>query len=131
MIVLDTSAAVELLLALPGSRAVIDQLDREGWAIAAPQLLVVETLQVLRRRVAAGLTPLGVAEQGLDVLRQLGVRYVDHHLLAARIWELRGSLTAYDAAFVALAELLDVALVTADARLARAPGHRARVTLVR
>ena len=57
-------------------------------------------------------------------------RYRDHQLLAERMWELRANLTAYDAAYVALGELLDASVVTTDARLARAPDNRARVDLV-
>ncbi|MFT4189819.1 MAG: type II toxin-antitoxin system VapC family toxin [Aeromicrobium sp.] len=130
MIVLDTSAAIELLLSLPRSRQVQEHVERADWRIAAPQLLVIEALQVLRRRVAAGLTSLDEGEEARELLGQLGIRYFDHQLLADRVWQLRDNLTAYDASFVALAELLDAELVTTDARLAGAPGHAARTTVV-
>lgn len=130
MIVLDTSAAVELLLALPLSREVERQLDQADWQITAPQLLVIEVLQVLRRRVAGGVTALEQAEGGRQLLAELNIRYVDHDLLADRVWQLRDNLTAYDASFVALAEAVGAELLTTDARLANAPGNEASVRLI-
>ena len=65
-----------------------------------------------------------------ELLRDLGVYYYDHDLLSARIWQLRDNLTAYDASYVALAELLDAQLVTADAKLAASPGHDAHVEVL-
>ncbi len=69
-------------------------------------------------------------ERGAEALEDLASARISkypHTPLVARIWELRGNLTAYDAAYVALAEVLDAPLVTTDGRLAQAPGHRARV----
>ena len=129
MIVLDTSAAIELLLALPRSGRVQDELEQVEWQISAPQLLVVEVLQVLRRRVAAGTTTLNEADEARELLEDLNIRYFDHALLANRIWQLRDNLTAYDASYVALAELLKVPLLTSDARLAQAPGNHAHCVL--
>lgn len=127
MIVLDTSALVELLLALPLSRQVEERLDDIQWQVAAPQLQAVEVLQVLRRRVSAGVTTAPEAERARELLRDLGIRQFEHDLLIERIWQLRENLTAYDASYVALAELLNADLVTTDARLAHAPGNDARV----
>lgn len=130
MIVLDTSAAIELLLALPKATQVQDRLEQAQWQVAAPQLLLVEVLQVLRRRVASGVTELKDAEVARELLHDLSPHYFDHDLLGTRVWQLRDNLTAYDACYVALAELLDVELVTADAKLAAAPGHGARLVLL-
>lgn len=130
MIVLDTSAAIELLLALPLAGQVQQHLEAQNWQIAAPQLLSIEILQVLRRRVQAGYNSIEEAEQAISIFSDLGIRLFDHAPLLARIWRLRDTVTAYDAAFVALAEGLDVPLLTADARLAHAPGHGAVVQLV-
>ena len=130
MIVLDTSAAIELLLSLPLSQKVIAALDDARWQIAAPQLLTVEVLQVLRRRVAAEVTELAAAEEAIRLLSELNIRFVDHDILAPRIWQLRDNLTAYDASYAALAEALDADLLTTDVRLANAPGHRARVVVL-
>lgn len=130
MIVLDTSAAIELLLSLPLSRKVQDLLDEHDWVVAAPELLQIEVLQVLRRRVTSGVTSIDDAEYALNILRDINVRYFNHEVLIDRVWELRSNLTAYDASYVALAELLDGNLVTSDARLAHAPGNNARILLV-
>jgi predicted nucleic acid-binding protein len=130
VIVLDTSAAIELLLGLPLSRRVQERVERAEWQIAASQLLEIEILQVLRRRVAAGLTTLEDADEARQLTRDLNVRYFDHAVLAERIWQLRENLTAYDAAYVALAEILEVPLLTSDARLANAPGHDAQCVLI-
>ncbi|MFV0405353.1 MAG: type II toxin-antitoxin system VapC family toxin [Propioniciclava sp.] len=130
MIVLDASAAVELLLALPLSKRVQQQVERAEWQLAAPQLLVLEVIQVFRRRVLGGLTPPDVAEDGRQLLGELGIRYFDHPPLVERVWELRNNVTAYDASYLALSEALDAELVTTDARLASAAGHAARICLV-
>ncbi|MGO1545157.1 MAG: type II toxin-antitoxin system VapC family toxin [Gulosibacter sp.] len=129
MIVLDTSAAIELLLALPQSKAVQEEVERAGWRLAAPELLTIEVLQVMRRRVAAQLSSLSSANTGRALFTDLNIQFFDHSLVANRVWELRENLTAYDASYVALAELLDAPLLTTDERLARAPGHRAQVII--
>ena len=63
-------------------------------------------------------------------LLDLPVHRHPHDILLPRIWELRRSVTAYDAAYVALAEALDAPLLTRDGKLARSHGHRARIELV-
>ena len=96
----------------------------------APHLIDVEVAQVVRRYAAAGELD---AERGREALADLAdfplLRY-PHDLLLQRIWELRNNLTAYDAAYVALAEVLGAPLLTRDRRLAAAPGHHAKVELV-
>lgn len=130
MIVLDTSAVVELVLSLPLGARVGQRIRDPDVALHAPQLLIVEVLQVLRRRVATGSTTEDEALAALGFLQDLDVSYHDHLPLARRMWALRKNLTAYDAAFVALAEVLDAPLVTSDARLAHAPGNQASVDLI-
>lgn len=63
-------------------------------------------------------------------MKDVNIRYFDHETLEGRVWELRDNLTAYDACYVALAEVLDIPLLTSDVRIARAPGHQALCTLV-
>lgn len=130
MIVLDASAAIELLLALPLSPRVQAELERVEWHIAAPQLLTIEVLQVLRRRVRQGLTSAQHAEDARSLLSDLNIRYYDHAPLAERIWQHRDNLTAYDAAYVALAEELELELLTCDKGLAGAPGPGAEILLI-
>lgn len=96
----------------------------------APHLVDIETTQVIRRYAAK--REIG-GERGLAALEDLidlPIRRYPHDLLLPRVWELRNNLTAYDAVYVALAELLEAPLLTRDKRLAAAAGHRARVELV-
>ncbi len=129
MIVVDASAILELLFATPCGLAVADKIRDEE--LAAPQLLLVECVQVLRRAEARGDVTTILGGELIRDLEQLDLHYIDHDLLVQRIWELRHNLTAYDAAYVAAAELLEAELVTTDERMSGAPGNRARVTVVR
>ena len=101
-----------------------------GEQLAAPELIDLEVGSVLRRAVRVGLLPLRRAELALNDLSDLPLERAPHRLLVARAWELRANLTLYDASYVALAEALGAQLVTADARLARAPGVRCAVELL-
>jgi predicted nucleic acid-binding protein len=101
-----------------------------GETLAAPELLDLEVTSVLRRRVAQDRLPLSRAVLALVDLADLSVRRSPHRPLLTRCWELRDNVTPYDAAYVALAELLECALLTADARLARAPGLRCPVEVL-
>lgn len=127
---LDTSAAIELLLNLPLGPQVRERISDPDVALHAPELLTVEVLQVLRRRVAAGATRVNEAGEAIEFLGLLDVSYHGHAPLVPRIWGLRNNLTGYDATYVALAELLDGTLLTADVRLAGAPGHHAHIDLI-
>ena len=96
----------------------------------APQLLDIEITQVLRRLVLQKELTAARAEQALQDLTDLLIERHDHQALIQRIWQLRDSLSAYDGAYVALAEALAVPLLTCDGKLARAHGHRATIELV-
>jgi len=82
------------------------------------------------RLVGAGQVPADRGSVGIEEVIQLDVALHGHEDLLPRIWDLRHNLTAYDASYVALAEVLDAPLITFDHRLASAPGHRARVELL-
>ena len=127
MIVVDASAILEVLLRSERGARIETRLLAEGESLHAPHLLDVEVAQVLRRYAAAG--TLG-AERGLEALTDLAdfpVHRYAHDWLLPRVWELRHNVTAYDAAYLALAEALEAPLVSCDGRLASAPGHSARV----
>ena len=127
MIVVDASVVVELLLATPDAPRILDRLLGAGEPLHAPHLLDVEVLQVLRRYAARGTLSSARADEALRVLGDLPLTRHAHGPFLERVWSLRANLTTYDAAYVALAEALDATLLTRDARLASAPGHRARV----
>jgi predicted nucleic acid-binding protein len=102
-----------------------------GSALHAPHLVDLEVLSVLRRQTGAGLLDERRAGFALQDLVELPLTRYPHIPFARRVWELRGNLTPYDAAYVALAETLGCPLVTADGRLARAPGTRCDVEVLR
>lgn len=125
MIVADASAAVSALLnAGPARRALRDE------QLHVPHLVDAEVANALRRHVAAGRVDAGAAWAALDTWRRLGMTRYPAAGLLARVWELRENVSAYDASYIALAEGLECTLLTADARLARAPGSRCPVTVV-
>ncbi len=130
MIVLDASAACELLLATKTGGSVAHRI-RGSESLHAPQLLVIECIQVIRRTVKRGDIGTELGSLLVSDMLALDVELYDHSLLATRIWELRVNLTAYDAAYVALSELLGAPLVTTDAKLAGAPGNDATIELIR
>jgi len=103
---------------------------RGFWPLDAPHLIDLEIASTFRRLEAAGRVSSRRALVALDDLTALPLERHPAATLLPRIWQLRRILTAYDASYVALAEALDVPLLTTDARLARAHGHGARVELV-
>jgi predicted nucleic acid-binding protein len=130
VIVLDASAALEVLLRTPAAAAVEARLFERGQTLHAPHLIDVEVAQVLRRYALTRQMSAARCQLALDDWSGFRVERYAHEMLLARIWALRENLTAYDAAYVALAEGLDAPLLTRDARLAVAPGHRARVDVI-
>ncbi len=90
--------------------------------LAAPELIDLEVTSVLRRLTSSGRMDAQRADQAIADLQALRLRRVAHRPLLARCWALRNNVSPYDAAYVALAEVLDAVLVTADTRLAAAPG---------
>ena len=125
MIVVDASAALSALLnAGPGRSALASE------QLHAPHLVDSEVANGLRRGVAAGRLDADAGWTALDAWRRLGLTRYPVFSLLDRVWELRGSLSAYDASYVALAELLGCNLLTADARLSRAPGIHCPITVM-
>ena len=127
MIVVDASALLEVLLGTPASAAVSARLFASGESLHAPHLLDLEVVQVLRRYSSAGLLSESRAGEAVQDLQDFPLTRYPHDVLLGRIGELKRNMTAYDAAYVALAEALPAILVTRDARLARSHGIRAAV----
>jgi predicted nucleic acid-binding protein len=130
MIVVDASAMLEFLLNTVDGPRVAARLFAPGETLHAPHVLDLEVAQVLRRYSLAGQLDPGRGAQALEDLLDLPLARYPHDLFLPRIWMLRRNVTAYDAAYLALAEALDAPLVTRDAALASAPAHGVRVELV-
>lgn len=103
---------------------------RGAGPLAAPDLVDVETVAVLRKRWLAGTVSDRRFEAAIADLEQLAISRYPTLPLMRRAFELRANLTAYDASYVALAELLDCELLTGDRRLAQAPGAACTIRLL-
>jgi predicted nucleic acid-binding protein len=130
LIALDASALLEFLLQTSLGTRVEARLFGDREEFHAPHLADVEVTQGLRRLVRAGEVSPDRAAEALADLADFDLHRHPHLDLLARAWKLRENLTAYDAMYVSLAEALDAPIVTCDAPLARAPGHRARIDLI-
>ena len=126
MIVLDASAAVLGLLSDGEARRALSAED-----VAIPHLADSEVANALRAQERRGDVDPEQAFAALSTWAKLGLRRFATAANLDRVWELRENLTAYDATYVALAEMIDCHLMTADARLARAPGPRCPITTIR
>lgn len=129
MIVVDASVLAPALAddGADGDRA---RLRLRGEQLVAPELVDLEVLSTLRRAVRAGRLDERRSGQALDDLATLPLRRVPHLPLLARAWELRDNLTAYDAAYVALAESLRALLLTADGGIEKASGVRCDIEVL-
>ncbi len=130
MIVIDASAVIEMLLGLEKADAVIQRAFSSNESLHAPHLIDVEVAQVIRRYWRAGDLPSARGEEALRDLADLPIHRHSHEPLLSRIWQLRNNLTAYDAAYVALAEGLDAEFLTLDKALARIPGVRISIEVI-
>jgi predicted nucleic acid-binding protein len=128
VIIIDASLALEVLLETPLGLRHAGRLF--GQQRHAPHLLDVEFAHALRRLTLTGELGIQRARLALDLLGDIALVRHRHTPLLPRIWELRHSMTAYDAAYVALAEGLDAPLLTCDGRLNRSHGHRAKIHLL-
>jgi len=129
MIVLDASAAVDWLLQTPAGKRIEDRLYLQKESLHAPHLLDLEVTQVLRRLARQGIISRLRAEQAVRDLLDLRIHRYPHFMFLSRIWQMRNNLSAYDAAYVVLAEKLNAILITRDSRLASASGHLAEVEI--
>lgn len=129
MIVVDASVLLEVLLNTPVGTTTARRLFAEDETLHAPHLVDVEVAQVLRRYALAGELDANRGLQALEDLADFPLTRYPHDLFLPRIWELRHAVTAYDAAYVALAEALAAPLWTRDARLASTAGRYAQIEL--
>jgi len=129
MIVLDASAALDWLLQTSAGQSIDKRISLRNETLHAPHLLDLEVTQVLRRLAFEGVVSVRRAEEAVRDLLDLRITRYPHLVFLSRIWQLRHNFSAYDAAYIALAERLGAALVTRDARLASAAGRAAPVEL--
>lgn len=125
--VIDTSALIEFFTGAQPDPGLKRQLLTRNFG--APELVDIEVASTLRRLVRCGALANSDATVTLQDLGEAPIVRVTHRALLARIWDLRDTLTAYDASFVALAEQLAVPLLTCDGELARSHGHHASIEL--
>jgi predicted nucleic acid-binding protein len=117
LIVVDASAVLEVLLQTPAAAHVSRRIFAAGETLHAPHLLDIEVAHALRRYVLFGTISSQRGGQSLAYFAQLPLSRYPHRPLLPRIWELRNNVTAYDAAYLALAEALGAPLVTCDRAL--------------
>jgi predicted nucleic acid-binding protein len=123
MLVVDASAVAELLLRRPSGARVAEFVRRSDGDLHAPHLIDVEVLSTLRRLVLSGVATVERADQALEDFTDLPIERYPHDILVTRAWRLRDNFSAYDAVYVALAEVVTdggAPLVTADRPLASA-----------
>jgi predicted nucleic acid-binding protein len=130
VIVLDASAVLELLLDSKKGQRVRARISAEA-TLHAPHVLDLEVAQALRRFERTGDLGPERARGALQDLSEMPIERYPHDPLLPRIWALRRNATAYDAAYLALAEALEAPLLTSDGRLGSVPGHTVRVEVLK
>lgn len=130
MIVIDASAVLAVLINGPAAPRLRARMFAEAQSLHAPHLIDIEVIHVLRRWFLTGQMTLARAQEAIELFRLMPIERYSHEILLERIWQHRANLTAYDAAYVALAETLESVVLTVDAKLAGAPGLSRRVSLV-
>jgi predicted nucleic acid-binding protein len=128
MIVIDASALVDMIMGWRSER--IRERLRAAAELHAPVTIDAELLHALRKHAFAGVVGIDHANTALDLLAGPALTRHPVQPLARRMWSLRRNITAYDAAYVALAESLELPLITRDRRLARSSGHAARIEYI-
>jgi len=129
VIVLDASAAVDWLLQTPAGQHIEKRIYSRNESLHAPHLLDLEVTQVLRRLAREGTVPARRAEEAVRDLLDLRITRYPHFMLVTEIWRRRHNLSAYDAAYLVLAEKLGASLLTRDSRLAAASRNAAVIEL--
>lgn len=128
--VVDASVIVDVLLRVPGVDALDARIFSGNAELHAPHLLDVEVAHVLRKYANRGEVSAARGKAALAQLERFPITRHSHDALLQRMWMLRQNVSAYDAAYVALAEGLDATLCTRDASLAKTSGHTAQIELM-
>ncbi len=129
MIVLDASAAIDWLLQTSAGQDIEKRIYSRNETLHAPYLLDLEVVQVLRRLAFQRVISASRADAAVRDLLDLRLTRYPHIVLLPRIWQLRHNLSAYDAAYVVLAEKIGATLITRDARLASTSPHAVTIEL--
>ncbi|MGB6229325.1 MAG: type II toxin-antitoxin system VapC family toxin [Litorimonas sp.] len=130
MIVVDASLVIHVCIKTSARQDLVDTLIMPDSALIAPEIIDLEFLQVMRRYARNGTIGSPRISDAFETLNDLSIIRYGHRLLRDRIWSLRDNLTAYDAAYFALAEHMDAPLWTRDRKFAGIPGHSAEVVIV-
>ena len=125
MVVVDASVVLDALLGDATADASLRRHD-----LHAPVTIDVEMLHALRRRWLAGQVQDDAVAVVIALFQHTQITRHSVQPFVDRIWSIRRNITAYDAAYVALAEFLDVPLLTRDWRLSRSSGHAARIEYI-
>jgi len=128
--VLDASATIDWLLRTEVGQRIEERIYARDESLHAPYLLDLEVMQVLRRMVYRREIPDWRGDEAVVDFLRLRVMLYPHRTLLRRIWQMRHNFSAYDAAYVALAEQLGATLITLDTRLAAASGHQASIEIL-
>jgi predicted nucleic acid-binding protein len=127
VIVVDASALLEIFLRTARGDRIWNRLFGADDALHAPHLIDLEVAQVMRRYVSRGEVDADRGRAVVDLMSRMPITRYSHEPMLSRIWALRANATAYDAAYLALAEGLRAPLVTCDDALAKIPGVSAAV----
>jgi predicted nucleic acid-binding protein len=130
MIVVDASAVIDMLLQSDRGKKVAARILDPDETLHVPHLIEIEVTQVLRRFMLAGELTEARGRDALSDLADLPFIRYPHTEFLQRVWDMRSSLSAYDAVYVALAEGLEAPLVTTDGKLSRAHGHDVQIELI-
>lgn len=130
VLVVDASCLSEVVISGDNADTVRRRLNDEDDELAAPHVIDVEVLGVVRREYRRGRLDRTAANQAVEDLRDWPGERFGHRLLLSRAWELRDNVRGWDAMYVALAEALGATLVTIDRRLAGAPGPACQIEVL-
>lgn len=130
MIVLDASVVLDIVTGVPIGKDIVSRIAAMDDEFVAPEIMDLEVLQALRRQYRLERLTSDRANAAVRILEALPVERLSHRMLSARIWQLRDNATAYDAAYVALAEVMSAPLWTRYRKFHGVPGHAAQIVVI-